>query len=64
VLGTTTGAKQGATNVRRRILARAVAKANETLEAGRREPLPEGLTPHSLRRTFASILRAMNETPV
>jgi len=29
-----------------------VARANERLDT----PLPEGLTPHSLRRTFASLL--------
>ena len=27
------------------------------------EPPPEGLTPHSLRRTFASLLFAIGETP-
>jgi integrase len=26
-------------------------------------PLPEGITPHSLRRTFASLLYALGETP-
>jgi integrase len=37
-------------------------KANEALEANDQE-LPEGLTPHSLRRTFASLLFAIGETP-
>lgn len=26
-------------------------------------PLPEGITPHSLRRTFASVLYAVGEDP-
>jgi integrase len=63
VFGTTTGAKQGATNVRRRILSRAVEHANKQLAKKKAEPLPAGLTPHSLRRTFASILFAMGEAP-
>jgi integrase len=29
----------------------------------RAAPLPEGLTPHSLRRTFASVLVALGEDP-
>jgi integrase len=63
VFGTSTGAKQSPSNVRRRVLARAVERANERLADDDREPLPEGLTPHSLRRTFASLLYALGETP-
>jgi integrase len=63
VFGTSTGAKQGATNVRRRILAPAVERANKELAKKKVEPLPTGLTPHSLRRTFASILFARGEAP-
>jgi integrase len=63
VFGTTTGERQGATNVRRRILAAAVEGANETLAKGDVESLPERLTPHSLRRTFASLLFALGEAP-
>jgi integrase len=63
VFGTSTGGRQGATNVRRRILAPAVACANEQLAKDEREPMPEGLTPHSLRRTFASLLFAVGEAP-
>lgn len=61
VFATTTGGRQSETNVRRRVLAKAVEIANEQLEAGGAERLPEGLTPHSLRRTFASILAALGE---
>jgi integrase len=63
VFGTSTGRENGATNIRRRVLARAVETANEQLRAEDAEPLPEGLTPHSLRRTFASLLFAIGESP-
>lgn len=63
VFGTATGHRQGATNVRRRVLAKAVEQANGRLAEDSSEPLPEGLTPHSLRRTFASLLFAIGETP-
>jgi integrase len=53
VFGTTTGGRQSETNVRRRILAPAVTSANGRRSADDLEPLPEGLTPHSLRRTYA-----------
>ena len=63
VFATTTGRRQGATNVRRRVLAKAIEQANEQLAKNEAEPLPEGLTPHSLRRTFASLLFAIGEAP-
>jgi integrase len=63
VFGTETGARQGATNVRRRILAPTVVLANKQLATAELEPMPEGLTPHSMRRTFASLLFAIGEPP-
>jgi integrase len=63
VFGTSTGGRQSETNVRRRILAPATTIANEALKDAGVEPLPEGITPHSLRRTFASILVALGEDP-
>ncbi len=63
VFGTANGHRQGATNVRRRVLAKAVEQANRQLSEDNTEPLPDGLTPHSLRRTFASLLFAIGETP-
>jgi integrase len=63
VFATRTGGKQSATNARRRILAKAVEKANVRLEQRDVEPLPVGLTPHSLRRTFASLLVARGDDP-
>jgi hypothetical protein len=41
----------------------AIAGANERLIAGGRAPLPAKLTPHSLRRTFCSLLYALGEDP-
>jgi integrase len=63
VFGTSSGRPLGASNIRIRVLARAVQRANAELEAGGRQPLPAGLTPHSLRRTFASLLFAIGEPP-
>ena len=80
MFGSAIGANEGATNIRRRVLAPAVdfargtitvrrAKtaagemANTTLATAGVEPLPEGLTPHSLRRTYASLLFAIGEGP-
>ncbi len=63
VFGTANGHRQGATNVRRRVLSKAVEQANRRLAEDGAEPLSEGLTPHSLRRTFASLLFAIGETP-
>jgi integrase len=63
VFGTSKGARQGATNVRRRVLAEAIECANAGLAEDNSEPLPAGLTPHSLRRTFASLLFALGEPP-
>ncbi len=63
IFGTATGRRQGATNVRRRMLAKAVEQANKQLAEDEAEPLPVGLTPHSLRRTFASLLFAIGEAP-
>jgi integrase len=63
VFATTAGGKHGATNVRLRILAPAVELANKRLAAVGVEPLPEGLSPHSLRRTFASVAYALGDDP-
>lgn len=63
VFATRAGRKIGATNVRKRVLAPAVELANGTLEQRDAEPLPDGLTPHSLRRTCASILVALGWDP-
>jgi len=53
------GGRISESNVRNRALASAIRDANATLVKQGREPLPEKLTPHSLRRTFASVLVAL-----
>jgi integrase len=40
-----------------------VQRANENLAAAGLPPLPAKLTPHSLRRTFCSLLYALGEDP-
>jgi integrase len=63
VFGSTTGRKQSPSNIRRRILAESVKNANEAIAKDDAELLPKNLTPHSLRRTFASLLFAIGEAP-
>jgi integrase len=41
-----------------------MAHADELLEARRQASLPPGITPHSLRHTFTSLLFAIGEGPV
>lgn len=50
-------------NVRTRILAKAVERANERVAMRQGTPLPEGLTPHKLRHTYCSILVALGTDP-
>lgn len=50
-------------NIRSRVLAKAVENANQKLIAAGDVPLPDGLTPHKLRHTFASILVALGVDP-
>ena len=64
VFATRNGGPQNPSNVRIRVLTRAATNASERLEADRATPLPDGLTPHSLRRTFASVLYALGRSPV
>jgi integrase len=59
---TRTGGRQHPDNVRSRILAPIHDKANELLEAEGRLPIAH-MTPHTLRRTFASILAICNVPP-
>lgn len=59
VFATSTGRKLGASNVRRRILTPAVDRANERLLEIGADRIRGRITPHSLRRTFASLLVAL-----
>lgn len=63
VFATSSRGPLSASNVRRRILAPATERANTALRLEGLAPLPAGLTPHSLRRTFASLLFALGESP-
>lgn len=63
VFPTATGGRFLTNNVRKRVLAPAVELASKQLVAKGYPPLPESLTPHSLRRTFASVLYAIGEDP-
>ena len=63
VFPTSAGHRQGPSNIRRRVLAPAVKLANERLELAGEVPLPEHLTPHKLRHTFASLLVALGVDP-
>jgi integrase len=55
------GSRQDRNRVRARVLGGAVRRANEQLEADHLTALQEGLTPHALRRTFASLLIALGK---
>lgn len=55
VICTGTGRRHSASNLRRDVLAPTVKHANEKLELLGIAPITEGLTFHSLRRTFASL---------
>ena len=63
VFATGTGGAQNPSNVRNRMLAASVKLANEHREEAGLGPLPDRLTPHSLRRTFISVLLAAGEDP-
>ncbi len=63
VFPTQEGGPMNPSNVRTRILAKAVERANERLEKAEATPLPESLTPHKLRHTFASLLVALGTDP-
>jgi integrase len=63
VFATATGKADTRSNVAKR-LKRAVERANEALADSDTPPIPATLSPHSLRRTFASLLYLRGENPV
>jgi integrase len=64
VFGTARGGRQrSVSSVKQRILAPAIDLANERLAAAGEAPLPNGITPHSLRRAFVSLLYALGQDP-
>ena len=62
VFATRLGTRNTPDNVRARIVAPIHVQANELLEAARLAPIAQ-LTPHTLRRTFASILAELGVPP-
>jgi integrase len=63
VFATLSGGRLSPDNFRNRVLRATVKLAGERLEADGLPPLPDKLTPHSLRRTFCSLLYALGEAP-
>ena len=63
VFPTSTGRQTSPENFRNRVLAAAVRRADANLADAGLPALPEKLTPHSLRRTFCSLLYALGEDP-
>ena len=63
VFATGRGGRLRPDNFRPRVLRAAMERANANLTGQKMPPLPERITPHSLRRTFASILYAIGEDP-
>jgi integrase len=50
-------------NVRTRALASVIARANRNLAAAGRAPLQDGITNHTLRRTFCALLYEAGASP-
>lgn len=63
VFPTMTGGRRDKDNLRNRVLAAAIERADKLLEERGEVPLPKGVTPHKLRHTFASTLIACGEDP-
>ncbi len=63
VFATMTGGSQNPSNLRNRVLSAAVGRVNEKLAEMGEVPLPERITPHKLRHTFASLLVALGVDP-
>lgn len=63
VFPTSSGSRRDKDNARERVIRPVVAHADELLTQRRQQSLPEGVTAHKLRHTFASILFARGEDP-
>lgn len=64
VFATRDGGQPSKNNLRARVFNASLKRANENLERDGLVPLPDGLTPHKLRHTFASMLVAIGSDPV
>jgi integrase len=63
VFATSRGTALHRANVSNRILANAIERANEARKAAGLEPIEDGVTNHTLRRTFASLLYEAGASP-
>jgi len=63
VFPTSTGSRRDKDNARERVIRPVVGHANELLARRGQTPLPEGVSAHKLRHTFASILYIRGEDP-
>lgn len=63
LLITRSGKPRDRHNVRQRVVIPVVAKAEELLAQRGGQPLPQGISPHKLRHTFASVLIAIGKDP-
>jgi integrase len=63
VFPTGTGGPRDKDNLRNRVIAAALRRADQVLLERDHLPLPLGVTPHKLRHTFASILVAIGKDP-
>jgi integrase len=63
LLITATGKPRDRHNLRQRVVAPVVAKAEDLLARRGGQPLPQGISPHKLRHTFASVLSAISKDP-
>ncbi|MFL5517384.1 MAG: hypothetical protein ACJ8DJ_14600 [Gemmatimonadales bacterium] len=55
--------QQATHNIRTRVVAASVKRADANLTGAARTPLPERITPHRLRRTFCSVRYALGDDP-
>jgi integrase len=63
VFATRNGTRRERSNVTRQILRPAIQDANMARAEAGKSPLPDGITNHSLRRTFASLLYEAGASP-
>ena len=63
VFATRDGGPHNRNNVRCKMVHKAVARANAKLGAAGLPPITDGITNHSLRRTFASLLYEAGASP-
>lgn len=63
VFPTRRGTARDRSNVRTRVLKQTIARANQKLDEAGRGPVQEGITTHTCRRTFASLLYEAGASP-